>query len=175
MATTGRQAWKYTKAVSLAARTTRTLRHLLPLQGSAQLSSALPASQPASQPASLCDKAESVNSACSTSDNPPSPHILCPPALTSHRRPRHPRCPLLRFLQHPPNTPVSPRRRALLHHRPPRRLHVTAPPNPVREQAYLCSSCPVAFTLPRAGHALHPLKCRRWQAEGGARSGRLVG
>lgn len=121
-----------------AARTTRTLRHLLLLlQGSGQ---------PYHHTTLCC----ATRPKASTLPAPPATPALTSSLTTRHtlyRCPRHPRRPFLHFLLHPLNNHLSRRRRALLQHRPPRRhLHVTAPPNPIREVSYVCSSY-YAFTF----------------------------
>ena len=87
----------------------------------------------------------------STLPAPPATPALTSSLTTRHtlyRCSRHTRRPFLHLLLHPLNNHLSRRRRPFLQHRPRRHLHVTAPPNPIREVSYVCSSYALTFTSP---------------------------
>ena len=126
------------RAVTLvAARTTRT-----PAAPSSSFFCRVQLS-PTTQPVRQRPKASTLP-ACSTSDTPTTTRHTRPIPLPSP--PSSPLPPL------PPtptqqSSPSSRTPRALLQHRPRRHLHVTAPPNPIREVSYVCSSHAATFTL----------------------------
>ena len=167
MADANGNGWNATQVTLAAARTTRTLRHL-----------PLPGLQGSCQPYHSCSRgrkrrllrAPPLTPALSSYNNPP--HNIPLPST------------LLSLIPPLPPTPTQPPR-------PPQTPSAFSAPtatsfacdspaksDSIRKVSYVCSSYALTFTFTftcaQSTRFKHE-RCRRWQAEGGARSGLLVG